>query len=444
MKAHILCRQSVWRWILIGLFSIQVGLCLVKDGYENEDRNIQTADSNGYDVDNALIGDKKSTSMKPAQRRKPFRVLQAERDKKHLDLNQVRKKRFIGDLFKPSKKSFQNCTTPSGAKGHCKRYQDCRLRDTKENIWKILGQLCIIENISIGICCPDILADGTGPEFSARLPAMADDWYDSVEGDNGIASRDGLERPEERGCGISTRQIPKITGGRPADPKEWPWMAALLLNQADQSFCGGVLITDRHVLTAAHCVVNLKIHQFLVRLGEYDFTHYNETRSRDFRVTEIRSHVDFDPVSYENDIALLKLFRPSFFNSYIWPICMPPLDDSWDGYRAVVVGWGTQFFGGPFAKVLMEVDMPIWSNSDCQNVYINRIFETSICAGDHEGGKDSCQGDSGGPLMIQLPNKRWVTVGIVSWGIRCGEANHPGIYTRVSSYVRWVIENAVF
>ncbi|XP_055588878.1 venom protease-like [Uranotaenia lowii] len=345
---------------------------------------------------------------------------------------------------KPNK-TYQNCTTPSGAKGHCKHYQNCKqLSDSKENIWKVLGQLCIIETMSIGVCCPDALTEGNGPEFSVRLPSQGDDVYDPVDDLGDSRAGEMPDRPEERGCGISTKQQSKISGGRPADPGEWPWMAALITNSGQQSFCGGSLVTDRHVLTAAHCVLNLKLNQFMVRLGEYDFTQYNETRSRDFRVTEIRSHADFDPISYENDIALLKLFRPSFFNSYIWPICMPPLDDSWAGYRAVVVGWGTQFFGGPHAKVLMEVTLPIWSNRECQQVYINRIYETSVCAGDYEGGKDSCQGDSGGPLMIQLPNRRWVVVGVVSWGIRCGEANHPGIYTRVSSYVRWIIENAVF
>ncbi|XP_053692969.1 proclotting enzyme-like [Sabethes cyaneus] len=440
----MLAGRFIWLFALITCL-IQIAFCLVIDDKlvpQNEE------DNNHVGLTGESSNDASSTLTTKASRRKPFRVIQAEREKKHLDLNLLRKKRFIGDMLKPFKKSHQNCTTPSGAQGRCKRYQHCKLSDSKDNIWKILGQLCIIENISIGVCCPNNLTEGSGPEFAARLPAFANDIeYDSVEGlegSNAIQSRDGLERPEERGCGVSTKQIPKIAGGRPAEPDEWPWMAALIPNNGQQSFCGGVLITDRHVMTAAHCVLNLKITQFLVRLGEYDFTQYNETRSRDFRVTEIRSHVDFDPVTYENDIAVLKLFRPSFFNSYIWPICMPPLDDSWVSYRAIVVGWGTQFFGGPHSKVLMEVDLPIWSNNECQEVYINRIFETSLCAGNYEGGKDSCQGDSGGPLMVQLPNKRWVSVGIVSWGIRCGEANHPGIYTRVSSYVRWVIENAVF
>lgn len=249
---------------------------------------------------------------------------------------------------------------------------------------------------------------------------------------------------EDRGCGIATKSFPKISGGRPADPGEWPWMAALLPDQYSAAFCGGVLITDRHVLTAAHCTRKFRANELYVRLGEYDFSRFNETRSRDFRVLEIRNHLDFDPVTYENDISVLKLHAPTLFNTYIWPVCMPPLGEDWEGRQAVVTGWGTQFFGGPTSRILMEVTLPIWTKRECQDSFTHQIRDSVICAGAHEGGRDSCQGDSGGPLLVQLPNRRWVTVGIVSWGIRCGEANRPGIYTRVSSYVRWVIDNSNF
>jgi secreted trypsin-like serine protease len=242
---------------------------------------------------------------------------------------------------------------------------------------------------------------------------------------------------------VTTKQFPKITGGHPADPGEFPWIAALITRRdADGAFCGGVLITDRHVLSAAHCSNRIRVQDLFVRLGEYSFDAANETRTRDFRVEEIRQHIDFNMATYENDIAILKLLRPSLFNSYIWPICMPPVQDDFDGKSAIVIGWGTQFFGGPNSKVLMEVSLPIWKNEDCQQKYAHKIFDTVLCAG--TGGKDACQGDSGSPLMMQLPNRRWIVIGIVSWGVRCGEPNHPGIYTRVSQYIQWIVENATF
>lgn len=103
-------------------------------------------------------------------------------------------------------------------------------------------------------------------------------------------------------------------------------------------YCGGAVITDRHVLTAAHCVERLTKEEIAVRLGEYDFRSLNETRIRDFNVTEMRIHVDYSNILYENDIAVLKLDRPTIFNSYIWPVCMPPYGETWNGYQAIVIG----------------------------------------------------------------------------------------------------------
>ncbi|XP_063709386.1 proclotting enzyme-like [Culicoides brevitarsis] len=255
-------------------------------------------------------------------------------------------------------------------------------------------------------------------------------------------------KSNDRGCGVNALR-PKIIGGRKTEVAEFPWMAALKPLNDRKAICGGVLITDRHILTAGHCVDALKPRQLRVRLGEHDFTKDNETLTRDFGVSEIRVHIDFNPITYENDIAIIKLRQAislsdtSKYQNYIWPICMPSIDTNWENSVGVVIGWGTQFYTGPISPVLMKADVRIWNNQACQEVYkSNKIYDTVLCAGSN--GRDSCQGDSGGPLMVKQSNDRWVVAGIVSFGLRCGEKNRPGIYTRVDSYLKWIIENAVF
>ena len=144
-------------------------------------------------------------------------------------------------------------------------------------------------------------------------------------------------------------------------------------------------------------------------------------------------------------------------------ICLPPVRRTFFGQIATVVGWGTIdygirlcfemiFFllfkplyfikiGGPTASKLREVSLPIWNNTDCSQAYSRNFSFNILCAGYREGGKDTCQGDSGGPLMLQGSNRKWMLVGIVSWGHRCGEPGFPGVYTRVSQYLAWIENN---
>ena len=76
-----------------------------------------------------------------------------------------------------------------------------------------------------------------------------------------------------------------------------------------------------------------------VRLGEYDFEESEETRALDFKISEIRVHRDYDLTTYENDIAILKMYRPTIFDSYIWPVCLPPIDQTFEHRDAIVTGW---------------------------------------------------------------------------------------------------------
>ncbi|XP_015524395.2 proclotting enzyme [Neodiprion lecontei] len=390
----------------------------------------------------------------------------------NLDHSNLRVKRTVnlGDAVREPKpnKPYQACVAPGDKKGHCRHLSMCLLDEFRSNSPRFMEYLCIIEQTYVGVCCPDGTEVGKSSTPNAEsvagiLPAVAsaddedpksnssesiDDGLETVDPNKNVtqgsgATRTSLQPRGPRGCGVSTRSRTRIVGGRPADPQEWPWIAALLRKEASH-YCGGVLITDRHVLTAAHCVFQFKAREIKVRLGEYDFRRQDETRALDFRVTEIRQHLDFDPSTYEHDIAIVKMHRPTTFSSYIWPICLPPVGVTFENKSGIVIGWGTQFFGGPASSVLMEVAVPIWPQKKCVRTFTQRIPDTAMCAAAFEGGRDSCQGDSGGPLLHQLGNGRWVNVGIVSWGIRCGEPGHPGVYTRVNRYLDWIFANAVF
>ncbi|KAB7503532.1 Proclotting enzyme, partial [Armadillidium nasatum] len=254
-------------------------------------------------------------------------------------------------------------------------------------------------------------------------------------------------------CGINKFHQTKIVGGKPADLNEYPWTAALLKKTGtDNKYCGGVLISNRHVLTACHCVDGFTADSIRVRLGDYNFDTETESSSSDFNIAQIKMHEDYNTETYINDIAILTLDRTTDFSPSIWPICLPQNpDEQFVGETAIVVGknitkfvgWGTIYYGGPVSSILQEVSIPVWDNNECNNTYENNeIFSVMLCAGDKEGGKDSCQGDSGGPLMLPYgPGNRWTVIGVVSWGIRCADPGFPGVYARVSKYLDWIARN---
>ncbi|MPC46327.1 Proclotting enzyme [Portunus trituberculatus] len=147
----------------------------------------------------------------------------------------------------------------------------------------------------------------------------------------------------------NTRTVTRIVGGQPADPQEWPWISALL-RPGDSQFCGGTLITNRHVLTAAHCITpsartsvlpllnSFNASDITVRLGEYTFDTNNETLHSDFTVASAKVHEEYDDVTYHNDIAIITLERSTDFSNDVWPICLPAQDENYEGMQGTVIG----------------------------------------------------------------------------------------------------------
>ncbi|VEN53482.1 unnamed protein product [Callosobruchus maculatus] len=356
-----------------------------------------------------------------------------EKDKLFDPYSHIRRRRYLGlgKKFKLNKR-YQECVAPGDAKGHCKHHIYCPAGLYKDVA--SLEYLCVIERRFVGVCCPDDITSSNlvGSQLIMDLPAGGYDYEDNEN---------------TTGCGLSANSM--FSKSKSASKMQiWPWLVALYKIKPfeqgkENQFCGGALLTDTHVLSAAHCFTGVTASDIRARLGEYSFKQHSESRARDYDVAEIIVHENYVSATYENDIAVVRLKSPTSFNAYIWPICLPPIEGTYENEMPIVVGWGQLYYGGPTSDVPMQVAVPVWPQQKCIDAYIQKVTDNTLCAAGYEGNKDSCLGDSGGPLMYQLDNGRWITIGVVSWGIGCGQKNTPGIYTKVQNYIPWIIRHTM-
>ncbi|ALC44600.1 CG4914 [Drosophila busckii] len=238
----------------------------------------------------------------------------------------------------------------------------------------------------------------------------------------------------------------RIVGGTTTGVSEYPWMARL--SYFNRFYCGGTLINDRYVLTAAHCVKGFMWFMIKVTFGEHDRCNDKERPETRFVLRAFSQKFSFS--NFDNDIALLRLNDRVPITSFIRPICLPRVEqrnDLFVGTRAIATGWGTLKEDGNPSCLLQEVEVPVLDNDECvaQTNYTQKmITKNMMCSGyPGVGGRDSCQGDSGGPLVRLRPDdKRFEQIGIVSWGNGCARPNYPGVYTRVTKYLDWIVENS--
>ena len=238
----------------------------------------------------------------------------------------------------------------------------------------------------------------------------------------------------------------RIVGGTTTGVSEYPWMARL--SYFNRFYCGGTLINDRYVLTAAHCVKGFMWFMIKVTFGEHDRCNDKERPETRFVLRAFTQKFSFS--NFDNDIALLRLNDRVPITSFIRPICLPRNEERnqlFVGTKGIATGWGTLKEDGKPSCLLQEVEVPVLDNAVCvaQTNYTQKmITKNMMCAGyPGKGERDSCQGDSGGPLVRMRPDdKRYEQIGIVSWGNGCARPNYPGVYTRVTKYLDWIVENS--
>jgi len=209
-------------------------------------------------------------------------------------------------------------------------------------------------------------------------------------------------------------------------------MAAYL--QGARQFCGGQIIGNKWVLTAAHCVSSTNPTNEFVSVGSV-----RSDNGLRVRVVRTLRHPNYNPSTIDWDAALLELESELTFSPSVGPVKLANGPDDFTGDDSVITGWGSTTEGGPTTPTLREVTVPVISNTQCSNYY-DGITARMLCAYVDGGGKDSCQGDSGGPAVVD--NGGPLLVGIVSWGIGCARPNYPGVYTRVSSVYSWICANS--
>ncbi|KAK4328116.1 hypothetical protein Pmani_001438 [Petrolisthes manimaculis] len=247
-------------------------------------------------------------------------------------------------------------------------------------------------------------------------------------------------------CGQTNEK--RIVNGTDVKPAhKYPWQVGIRANNSKNYMCGGSIINNRYILTAAHCVTDdngeqVSSYDLSVGIGDHisTFTEDDRDVTKAVGVEQIIVHHDYNSKTFNKDIALLKLVSPMLLRLYpeVGTICLPANDDkTYENMYGTASGWGVIKNDGPQAEVLQEIMLKIL-DSNCKG-FGTQLTENQLCVLPEFG--DTCQGDSGGPLVV-FEGSHYTLVGITSFTFgKCYNINHPTVFTRVSKFLQWIEDN---
>lgn len=254
----------------------------------------------------------------------------------------------------------------------------------------------------------------------------------------------GIPECGVRSANFSSRET-RIIGGKRAAVGQYPWVVALFRTEDCSNFeqiCGGSIISERWVLTAAHCVCPRNPEAYRILAGTNDIVRRDVPSAKMYRISQIYIHPEYSDAYYKNDIALVHTLTRIDISSgeiYINRICLPSADEV-IGKNVVTAGWGKRN-ETYLPQKLRKLRLQIMDTPCCSNIYntegYSYVDESVLCA--YRDGVDTCAFDSGGPLMKKNKLGVYTLVGVVSIGApNC--TIFPALYTKVPYFVSWITE----